>query len=332
MEESNVAMDEASFAGRILSIPELLELVLVNLDLKTLVVSASRVCRYWAATMARSSKIQQALFFQPVPSTGAERPEFFTLNPLLVEKFGRCFFDIDREYVSLRRADSFLRLPWSPKGPNAKRGSEKILKLENTDRLESFTMSASSWRRMLVSQPPPPSLGYLSLYDVQLGLFELFTTHVYPSSPLKGLTMGQLYNMVHKATSYQEDSTVWYRVIWDKAHGAYRTNECKKQTSQLLEKTNVVVEVYGEDEEYSDYGPWDIRSVWEAFKTEDCGKSQFGDFSRIELDDTELSSSNLKKSIYWYTKEDCLAIDVDGCGYGYDRWPRDIKRRVTLKS
>ncbi|KAH7197618.1 uncharacterized protein B0J16DRAFT_23889 [Fusarium flagelliforme] len=325
-------MEEANYASRILLVPELLELVLVNLDLKTLLVSASRVCRYWAATMARSSKIQQALFFQPVPSTGVKRPESFTLNPLLVEKFGRCFFDIDREYVSLRRADSFLRLPWSPEGPNAKQGPERSLKLEKTDRLESFTMSASSWRRMLVSQPPPPSLGSLNLYDVELGLFELNTTQIYPSSPLKGLTMGQLYNMVHRATSYQEDSTVWYRVIWDKAHGAYRTNECKEQVSQLLEKTNVVVEVYGEGEEYSDYGPWDIRSVWEAFRTEDCSKSKFGDFSTTELDDTELSSSNLKKSIYWCTKEDCSAVDVDGCGYGYDRWPRDIKRRVTLVS
>lgn len=163
-------------------VAELLELILLHLDMKKLLVSASRVCRYWATTIADSPKIQQALFFQPVSSAGAGRPESFTFNPLLVEKFGRCFFDIEGKYTYSRRAYSFLRLPWAPEGAIAKQGPPGSLTLEKSKRLEILTRSSSSWRRMLVSQPPPPSLGYVRYDDVDRWFRESHSTQIEPSS------------------------------------------------------------------------------------------------------------------------------------------------------
>ncbi|KAJ3521203.1 hypothetical protein NM208_g13402 [Fusarium decemcellulare] len=47
-----------SATEEIFRIPELLEMILLYLDMKTLLVSASRVCRRWSETMTESPKIQ----------------------------------------------------------------------------------------------------------------------------------------------------------------------------------------------------------------------------------------------------------------------------------
>ncbi|RGP59551.1 hypothetical protein FLONG3_11168 [Fusarium longipes] len=292
--------------------------------MKTLLVSASRVCRYWAATIAESPKIQQALFFQPLCQTGMQRPESFTLNPLLVEKFGRCFFDIDRKDTHLRRADSFLRLPWAPKGATTKQGPVGSLALEKTNRLETLTRSSSSWRRMLVSQPPPPSLGYLKLDVVDIWFHEVHTAQIDPSSPLKGLTMGQLYDTVHGTICDRKSYSTWYRVSWDKTREGHQMEVCREQVSRLLMKTNVVVEFYGQEEGDDEYGsgPWDISSVREAFRCEGCGDGKIANLIEAELQEFQPLHLDVSTPIWYHTVEDSSIVDVESCGYGYDRWPR----------
>ncbi|KAM0299239.1 hypothetical protein ACHAPM_008003 [Fusarium culmorum] len=256
-------------------VAELLESILLHLDMRTLLVSASPVCRYWATRIADSPKIQQALFFQPVSSVGAGRPESFTLNPLLVEKFGRCFFDTEGKYTYSRRAYSFLRLSWAPEGAIAKQGPPGSLTLEKSKRLEILTRSSSSWRRMLVSQPPPPSLGYVRYDDVDRWFRESHDTQIEPSSPQQGLTMGQLYDMVHSTICGREDYSAWYRVSWGKPRDSHQIED-HKEVLQLLRETNVVVAFSGGRQYYPDFdcGPWDIVSVREAFRSEGCGDSK----------------------------------------------------------
>jgi hypothetical protein len=317
-------MEHANNIDRIVFITELLELILLHLDMKTLLVSASRVCRYWAATIADSPRIQQALFFQPLSPTGTQRPESFTLNPLLVEKFGRCFFDVDRKYTYLRRADSFLRLPWAPEGATLKQGPVRSLTLEKTNRLETLTRSSSSWRRMLVSQPPPPYLGYLKLDVVDIWFHEVHTTQIDPNSPLKGLTMGQLYDMVQSTICDRENYSIWYRVSWDKARESHQMEVCREQVSQLLRKTNVVVEFYRQDQDDDDYdcGPWDVGSVREAFRSEGCGDSEIGNLMEAELQEFQPLHLDVSTPIWYHTVEGDSTVDAESCGYGYDRWPR----------
>lgn len=47
-------------------IAELLEAVLLELDMRTLLVSAQRVSKHWHAVIKHSPRIQQALFYTPV--------------------------------------------------------------------------------------------------------------------------------------------------------------------------------------------------------------------------------------------------------------------------
>lgn len=55
-----------------LEVPELLELVLLNLAMRDLLL-ARRVCRFWDLTMKDSIKIRRALFFEPGHATDISR-------------------------------------------------------------------------------------------------------------------------------------------------------------------------------------------------------------------------------------------------------------------
>ncbi|KAL4954382.1 hypothetical protein BDW69DRAFT_163300, partial [Aspergillus filifer] len=55
-----------SAANRVLETPELLEMILVQTDMRTLLISAQRVCRTWKALIDHSPSLQRALFFTPV--------------------------------------------------------------------------------------------------------------------------------------------------------------------------------------------------------------------------------------------------------------------------
>lgn len=118
-----------SAANAVLSIPELFESILLHVDMKTILLS-QRVNRNWASIMGSSLVIQQALFFRFVQEVSSIIPFDQTdnhfgdhdseiiYNPLLVEKFGPVFFrrgDAGFYTGSIRRANCFYKLPWSPR-------------------------------------------------------------------------------------------------------------------------------------------------------------------------------------------------------------------------
>ncbi|PWY67516.1 hypothetical protein BO70DRAFT_260192, partial [Aspergillus heteromorphus CBS 117.55] len=107
-----------------LSIPELLELILVRLDMRTLLLSQG-VCRTWQTIITRCPHLQRALYFQPCRSsppgtTSQDRP----LNPL--------FQSIISPYII------------SETGP----------KRPNPATIAAISEPTASWRRMLIRQPP----------------------------------------------------------------------------------------------------------------------------------------------------------------------------------
>lgn len=120
---------------------------------------------------------------------------------------------------------------------------------------------------MLVSQPPPPSLGYVRYDDVDRWFRESHNTQIEPGFPQQCLTMGQLYDMVHSTICGREDYSVWYRVSWGKPRDSYQIED-HKEVLQLLRETNVVVAFSRGRQYYPDFdcGPWDIVSVREAFR------------------------------------------------------------------
>lgn len=75
----------------IFGIPEILEAILLNIDIRDLLVSAQRICKHWRELVATSPRLQQRLFIAP-DFTGPRK-----INPLLQEAFPFCFPDPENE-------------------------------------------------------------------------------------------------------------------------------------------------------------------------------------------------------------------------------------------
>lgn len=118
-----------SAARAVLFTPELLEMILLHIDMKTLLLSQG-VSKDWASIMASSLAIQQVLFFQPVKGVPSIVPfdpannDFsdhnskIIYNSLLVANFGSAFFKRGNEgyYTRLCLPETyFYNLPWSPR-------------------------------------------------------------------------------------------------------------------------------------------------------------------------------------------------------------------------
>ncbi|PYI34996.1 hypothetical protein BP00DRAFT_463002 [Aspergillus indologenus CBS 114.80] len=105
---------------RIFCIPELVEQILLQMDMQTLLIS-TRVCYLWHDLISKSKAMQTSLFFQPAENT--PQGERRTANPLIIQK-------IWPEYL----------------------GSSDTCHCEYYERPEA------SWRRMLLHQPPTAKL------------------------------------------------------------------------------------------------------------------------------------------------------------------------------
>ncbi|KAL3428491.1 F-box domain-containing protein [Phlyctema vagabunda] len=293
-----------------LIIPELLEAVLLHLDMTTLLVSASRVSKTWHNVITSSHAIQQALYFRPISTktsrTSMHGPEDFqipgwnslhdeedepapVLNPLLMKKFEGCFFDFGGEYGYLRRANAFYSLPWTTRTRRVSRTrtdtqdcTSKCIETdtqtaqdEETAQRRRFTRSGASWRRMLVSQPPPPQLGYLMMelsndwIEAQTVSKALVTPN--PQAPFDGLRMGELYDIVQYHAGHHERYSLWFRIIWGQPREPFVTSLNRETCQSLLSQTNVVVELYHfADEGYTThpYDPADLGVFEAAFRSD----------------------------------------------------------------
>lgn len=76
--------DPMSTCSKVFSILELFEAILLNVDMRTILVSCQRVCRTWYTNIKSSHVLQRELYFLP-DHTSPGPP--FTFNPLLREAF-----------------------------------------------------------------------------------------------------------------------------------------------------------------------------------------------------------------------------------------------------
>ncbi|KAI1146962.1 hypothetical protein F4825DRAFT_173165 [Nemania diffusa] len=251
---------------RVLFIPELLELILLHLDLDTLLVSAFRVNKTWNAMINMSIPLQQALYFQPVPtpqqSGAAYQP---IVNPLLKKRFGTCFFDTDKLRRFIRCANSFYTMPcagtlwddgWEPTPLHLKDPQVADMKPEKIHHVEAacrkLTRKEASWRKMFISQPPPPSLGFLWMEDrgtspsvrkQPCSIGATLVDHKRGLHPL-GVRMGLLYDVVQHHTSLDTRGARWFRVVWNQDREPDGPRAMEKCYQRVLNHTSVVVEGY----------------------------------------------------------------------------------------
>ena len=71
-------------AHRLLAAPELLELILLQLDHRTLLCRASLVCCQWRDLITRSVKLQQKLFLRPIKATSDDLDELEALSTSVI--------------------------------------------------------------------------------------------------------------------------------------------------------------------------------------------------------------------------------------------------------
>lgn len=128
---------------KIFLITELLEQILLQADMRTLVNSAQRVCRKWYNLIKDSSDLQAALFFKPVGYT-LPRGIAGIRNPLVEECIWPWF------------CERLARL----RGPPLVEGGAKIPQIDpRSDQI--FLRKGASWQKMLFQQPPRSCIGFV---------------------------------------------------------------------------------------------------------------------------------------------------------------------------
>lgn len=128
---------------KVFLITEILELILLATDTRTLLASAQRVCRKWHFLIQDSSDLQAALFFKPVNYT-LPRGTPGIRNPLLEE----CIWP----WFCARQAHEW-------KAPLVE-GGAKIPQIDPQSD-EVFLRKGASWKRMLFQQPPRSCIGFI---------------------------------------------------------------------------------------------------------------------------------------------------------------------------
>ena len=138
-----------SAINQVLNTPEILAMILAEMDMRTLLISAQRVCRTWLNLISESPSIQKALFFTPIKGSewGMEEK---TSNPLLAETFPSFFPAKGRPmYYQFNFSD--------------------LAMAKDASTMARFVRDDASWRRMLVQQPPISDIGVLHICHTMSG-------------------------------------------------------------------------------------------------------------------------------------------------------------------
>ncbi|KAI0455926.1 hypothetical protein F5B21DRAFT_470190 [Xylaria acuta] len=184
----------ASSRDAVLQTAELLQEILLQLDLRTLLTTAQLVSRQWHELITSSPALKQALYFEPIvrPSGPA------THNPLLAEVFPPWF--------PKQTKDEQPDVTKPPKMIN--REDFGSLPMAQASRRHAFMHPDATWRRMLVQQPPVLRLGRWTASHAMMGDFHHFPLQEFPD----GLRMGSLYDL---AQDWVRQAVSGFNVFWD---------------------------------------------------------------------------------------------------------------------
>ncbi|KAJ5652691.1 hypothetical protein N7507_010117 [Penicillium longicatenatum] len=163
-----------------LNIPEILEMILLQIDMRTLLISCQRVCREWRNMITKSLPIQKVLFFTPIKEfewgTGEK-----VHNSLLAEMFPTCF-------------------PGKGDEDDCKFDFSDCAMTKSSAGLDRFVRKGASWRMMLVQQPPILELGLFHIDSCRGG--DDASSIIIPANPKQtangeeGLRMGRLFEIL----------------------------------------------------------------------------------------------------------------------------------------
>ncbi|OQE41050.1 hypothetical protein PENCOP_c005G08219 [Penicillium coprophilum] len=145
--QSQPGSSTQSATKKVLDTPEILEMILARVDMRTLLTSAQRVCRHWVNLISQAPSIQKILFFTPIKDSEWGVGEK-TINPLLRETFPSIF-------------------PAKDRGKHHELNFSDLTMNKDTLTMFRFVRKDASWRKMLVQQPPISDIG---LFNVSHGM------------------------------------------------------------------------------------------------------------------------------------------------------------------
>ncbi|KAJ5531499.1 hypothetical protein N7527_004892, partial [Penicillium freii] len=187
-----------SAINQVMNTPEILAMVLAEMDMHTLLISAPRVCRTWLGLISKSPSIQKALFFTPIKESEWGMGEK-TPNPLLAETFPSFFPAKGRlMYHQFNFSD--------------------LAMTKDASTMARFVRDDASWRRMLVQQPPISDIGVLCICHTMSGDYagssNIPAGTKTQTSGYDGLRMESLFELLLFSSQVQFFSYTKTRLYW----------------------------------------------------------------------------------------------------------------------
>ncbi|KAJ5951417.1 uncharacterized protein N7479_009830 [Penicillium vulpinum] len=190
-----------------LSIPEIFELILLNLDTRTLLTKATRICHTWSHFINSSPALQWALFFRPLDNALNKSK---IQNPLLAATFPSIF----HQYGNTKTNDTDIN-----GNPTPRVTFTTFDMVKNPHKWDAYIRPEASWRRMLVQQPPVYTLSllrsnvghggqYLYIYEALDDLKE----------PGGGLRMDIVFEALVFAERWDQDQYSATQMVWGREY------------------------------------------------------------------------------------------------------------------
>ncbi|KAI3327822.1 hypothetical protein HD806DRAFT_335727 [Xylariaceae sp. AK1471] len=231
-------MNPLTATERALDLVPVLRRILLALDIRTLLVSAQRVCLAWNQYIRFTPALQKKLFFRGDLNIETQ------INPLLVEAFPFCFPHLigattdDPLRVISRQKDVWAldAVPF-PAIHRIRRNRDAFRRLD------------TSWRVMLVRQPPPDGIGSVwtgknFASDVSERLTLLDPQHGATPPPVRmpNLLSDVLLRGIDTFRGCPEDATlVGFRVIWEPVPSDWKNTPIWEAIKEELARYGVVV-------------------------------------------------------------------------------------------
>lgn len=223
------------------SVPELLEAILLELDLRTLLSSAQRVSRQWHTLIKESPALQEALFFKPMKNTDNVKR---SVSPLLAEIFPA--------FLPSQTSDGDWEDQKEGHGGDV---FDNLVFAQDDEKRSAFLRKGASWRRMLVLQPPARSMGFMHRSGAAVGRSSLSWLVLECNDgfedregetgdqreqhkSLPGLRMGALYDQALETRAHRSPAQFWICWFGREPSALTRMNPAArhKQYREMLEK------------------------------------------------------------------------------------------------
>jgi hypothetical protein len=233
--------------GTVISTPELLENILLQLPMRDLLVTTSLVCKTWY-TVTLSPIIQRALFFEADPSASKR-----VWNPLLRKLFPPFFArpppaDDQRSKSAAwpGNVDAITTMPWS-RAPDA------------------FKRAEASWRRMLVIQSPVRTVRITQTINSFMCCDERQGVMKDSDLPLR---MGVLYDL---ALSFLDDDGTSFRISWRRNTVGEGEGE-RDITLEVVASEGCLspMDPWALDERFCSDAAMPVEITWEKWIEKDC--------------------------------------------------------------